>query len=93
MAVQVYRCSHCGREVLVRVAAPMSADEIARRIDEEMRPTASGRAAPNVWSDRMRDHIWLGITERGDAVPREETPASCPSCRRAMTLHATRMVE
>lgn len=92
MAVQVYRCSHCGREVLVRIVAPMTEAEVARRLDEEMRPAASGPPGPNSWSDRLRDYIWLGLSDLGDMVPREEVPEQCPACRRA-TLEVARVIE
>ncbi|TAK76333.1 MAG: hypothetical protein EPO16_07355 [Dehalococcoidia bacterium] len=92
MAVQVYRCSHCGREVLVRVVAPMTEAEVARRREEEMRPAAPGPAGANSQSDRLRDYIWLGVSDRGDAVPRDEVPSECPACHRA-TLEVARVVE
>ncbi len=92
MAVQVYRCSHCGREVLVRIVAPMTEAEAARRREEEMRPAVSGPQGPNSWSDRLRDYIWLGLSGLGEMVPREEVPAKCPACRRA-TLAVARVIE
>lgn len=92
MAVQVYRCSHCGREVLVRIVAPMTEAEIARRREEEMRPAALGPPAPNSWSDRLRDHIWLGLSGLGEMVPRDAVPEECPACRRA-TLEVARVIE
>jgi ribosomal protein L37AE/L43A len=92
MAVQVYRCSHCGREVLVRVAAPMTEAEVARRREEEMRPAAPGPLGVNSQSDRLRDYIWLGLSDRGEMVPREEVPPECPACHRA-TLEVARVIE
>lgn len=92
MAVQVYRCSHCGREVLVRIVAPMSEAEAARRREEELRPAARGPQGPNSWSDRLRDYIWLGLSDLGETVPREEVPAGCPACHRA-TLEVARVIE
>lgn len=92
MAVQVYRCSHCGREVLVRIVVPMTEAEAARRREEEMRPAARGLQGPNSQSDRLRDYIWLGLSDLGEMVPREEVPAECPACRRA-TLAVARVIE
>jgi DNA-directed RNA polymerase subunit RPC12/RpoP len=92
MAVQVYRCSHCGREVLVRIVAPMTEAEVSRRRDEEMRPAATGPVGPNSWSDRLRDYIWLGLSDLGEMVPRDEVPEHCPACHRP-TLEIARVVE
>ena len=92
MAVQVYRCSHCGREVLVRIVAPMTEAEAARRREEEMRPAARGPQGPGSQNDRLRDHIWLGLSDIGEVVPREEVPTECPACRRA-TLAVARVIE
>ncbi len=92
MAVQVYRCSHCGREVLVRIVAPMTEAEIARRREEEMRPAALGFQGAISGNDRLRDHIWLGLSELGEMIPREEVPTECPACHRA-TLAVARVIE
>ncbi len=93
MPVQVYRCSHCGREVLVRAPGSMTRAEIDRRIEEEMRPAASGRRAERDLSTRLRDYIWEGISAmRGAAVPRDRPPERCPACNRD-TLAATRTLD
>ncbi|MBM3140918.1 MAG: hypothetical protein FJZ92_12110 [Chloroflexi bacterium] len=82
MAVQVFRCAHCGREVLVRRPGPMSEQEVARRREEELRPPARGRHSPMGLSERLRDDIWVGVSTTRDFVPRDELPSRCPSCRR-----------
>lgn len=92
MAVQVYRCSHCGREVLVRVVAPMTEAEISRRLAEEMRPDAVGPAHRPFGADRLRDDIWLGVANDRQSVPREEAPDRCPACGRD-TLAVARVIE
>jgi DNA-directed RNA polymerase subunit RPC12/RpoP len=92
MATHVYRCGHCGREVLVRRAGPMTEQEIARRKEEEMRPPAQGRRAPGGMSERLRDDIWLGVSGTREMVPRDEPPERCPACGRA-ELSETRTVE
>lgn len=92
MPVLVYRCSHCGREVLVRRPGPMTESEIARRVDEELRPPARGRRGAMGFSERMRDDIWLGISESRELIPRDELPAHCPACGRA-TLAEARVLE
>ncbi len=92
MAVQVYRCSHCGREVLVRRPGPLSAEEIARRVEEEHRPAARGRSGAIPFSERARDDIWIGVSGLRDIVPREELPERCPACRRE-TLVEDRVLE
>jgi len=92
MAVQVYRCSHCGREVLVRIVAPLTEAEVARRREEEMRPPARGPQGPSSLGDRLRDYIWLGLSDLGEIVPRDEVPPECPACRRA-TLEVARVIE
>jgi ribosomal protein L37AE/L43A len=92
MAVSVYRCSHCGREVLVRLVQPLTDAEIARRREEEMRPPAQGARSRPSFSDRLRDDIWIGISGTREIVPREELPDRCPSCRRA-TLEVARVLD
>jgi ribosomal protein L37AE/L43A len=92
VAVSVYRCSHCGREVLVRLVQPMTEAEIARRRDEEMRPGAPGVRARSSFSDRLRDDIWVGIAGTREIVPRDELPECCPACHRA-TLEVARVIE
>ncbi|MEX1022524.1 MAG: hypothetical protein WD058_05195 [Dehalococcoidia bacterium] len=92
MAIQVHRCSHCGREVLVRIAGPLSAEQVRRRVAEEMRPEAPGRPARPAWSDRLRDDIWTGISGARTPVPRDEPPTECPSCGRP-TLTLDRVFE
>lgn len=83
MALQVYRCSHCGREVLVRIVAPLTEAEIRRRVAEEMQPETTGPPARPPFSDRLREDIWTGISTGRTHVPREEAPESCPACGRA----------
>ncbi|GMU39997.1 MAG: hypothetical protein AMXMBFR23_08630 [Chloroflexota bacterium] len=92
MAVQVYRCSHCGREVLVRLIAPMSEAEVSRRLAEEMRPDATGPQHRPGGPDRLRDDIWLGVTNSRQSVPRDEAPDRCPACGRE-TLAFARVLE
>ena len=92
MRASVYRCSHCGREVLVRQAGPLSDAEVRRRIEEEMRPAASGRRSHRDLSTRLRDYIWEGVSGTREMVPREELPARCPACHRH-TLEMDRTVE
>lgn len=92
MAVLVYRCSHCGREVLVRHPSAMSDAESARRVEEEMRPPSRGRRGTMGFSERLRDDIWLGISETRGIIPRDEAPAHCPACGRA-TLTEARTLE
>ncbi len=82
MAVQVYRCSHCGREVLVRLAVPLTEESIRRRIAEEMRPDATGEPAQPRLPDRLRDDIWVGLSGGRTPVPRNDLPAACPACGR-----------
>lgn len=82
MAVLVYRCAHCGREVLVRHPGPMSEEEIARRVAEEMRPAAPGPRAPSDFASRLRDDIWVGVSGTREIVPRDELPDRCPACGR-----------
>lgn len=82
MTLQVFRCSHCGREVLVRPAAPLTADEVARRIREELQPEVPGPRARPQWQDRLRDDIWVGVSGSRTHVPRHEAPEACPSCGR-----------
>jgi predicted RNA-binding Zn-ribbon protein involved in translation (DUF1610 family) len=96
MPVQVYRCSHCGREVLVRDDTDsggrgMSDAEIARRIEEEMRPPAQGRPGRADVSTRLRDDIWLGISSTREIIPRDELPSACPACGKA-TLAEDRLL-
>lgn len=92
MTVQVYRCSHCGREVLVRDGAGISTAEIARRIEEEMRPRAVGRPGRTDASTRLRDDIWTGISDTREPIPRDALPSACPACGKA-TLAEDRAVE
>ena len=82
MSLQVFRCSHCGREVLVRMPGPLSKDEVRRRIREEMQPDAAGPPARAPWQDRLREDIWVGVSGTRTHIPREAPPESCPSCGR-----------
>ncbi|HRC62178.1 MAG: hypothetical protein K1X87_05065 [Dehalococcoidia bacterium] len=86
MPVDVYRCAHCGREVLVRILAPMTPAEIARRIEEERRPAASGLPGQPAATFRLRDDIWLHVSAERTEVPREVLPEQCPACNRSGTL-------
>ncbi len=92
MAVQVYRCSHCGREVLVRIVAPLSEEEVSRRLAEELRPEASGPPHRPTGVERMRDDIWVGISGMREHVPRETLPDGCPACGRD-SLVSTRVID
>ena len=80
MAIQVYRCSRCGREVLVRIVAPLTEEQVRRRIAEEMRPDAAGPPAQRGLADRLRDDIWVGLSDGRTSIPRETVPERCPSC-------------
>ena len=92
MPLHVYRCAHCGREVLVREAGPLTDAEIARRLDEELRPAARGRAARLDGTFVLRDDIWLGVSALREDVPRAALPDRCPACRRHSTFAAPREV-
>jgi hypothetical protein len=91
--VLVYRCEHCGREVLVRSAAPMSPAEAARRVDEELRAAARGPRGRLASAFQLRDDIWLGVSQTRGDVPRPELPDCCPACGRAETLSESRTIE
>jgi DNA-directed RNA polymerase subunit RPC12/RpoP len=92
VAVKVYRCTHCGREVLVRLVAELTDAEIARRLEEERRPAASGERAVPDRSLRLRDDIWVGVSGTREVVPRDDLPERCPACRRP-TLEAHRILD
>jgi len=93
MPVRVFRCSYCGREVLVRVAGRMNDAEIARRIAEEMRPDAPGPPGAPHATFRWRDDIWTAISGMRGYVPRDAIPDDCPACHRAGTLLDHRPLE
>ena len=98
MPVRVYRCSHCGREVLVRELRPdgtvaLSEAEIARRIEQEHRPSPRGLFARGAVGMRLRDDVWVGISGLRTFVPREALPEQCPACQRPDTLAEVRLVE
>ncbi len=94
MPVQVYRCSHCHREVLVRAPGPMSDAEVQRRIEEELRPWSRGPTGRLDLSSRLRDDIWVGLSAMGDAdIPRNGVPTSCPGCNRDGTLAESRVID
>ena len=93
MPIDVYRCSHCGREVLVRSLEPMSDHEIRRRIKEEMQPVANGLSGQRDFGTRMRDYIWEGLSGTHEMVPRAEPPEHCPACRRSTTLKIQRTLD
>ena len=93
MPTDVYRCRHCGREVLVRSLRPMSEAEVARRIEEEMRPAAPGRPASPPGNIRLRDDIWVALSTMRDEVaeiPRGALPERCPACGRGATFSEPR---
>jgi len=92
MAIQVYRCSRCGREVLVRIVAPLTEEQVRRRIAEEMRPDSTGLPAQRGMADRLRDDIWVGVSDGRTSIPREEPPERCPSCAQD-SLSADRILE
>jgi len=82
MAIEVFRCTHCGREVLVRREAPMSEAEIARRMKEEFEPAQPGPTGRADFTSRLRDDIWVGVSGTRQPVPRDELPERCPACAR-----------
>lgn len=84
----MYRCADCGREVLVRVVRPLTAEEVRRRIAEEMQPEAPGAKARPQWQDRLRDDIWQAVSSQRTAIPREEVPETCPTCGHASLAYA-----
>ena len=87
MAIQVFRCARCGREVLVRVIAPLTPEQVRRRIEEEMRPEQPGPPGARGMADRLRDDIWMGVSgKRETSVPREEVPERCPACSQPALL-------
>ena len=88
--ISVYRCSHCGREVLVRAPGPPTRAEAARRVEEELRAAAAGprgRLSPQL---RLRDDIWIGVSAARAGVPRPRAPERCPACARGGTLRRSR---
>lgn len=93
MAVQIYRCAHCGREVLIRPPGPLNRSEIARRVEEELRVAATGPRGRMHSQFRLRDDIWVGISTTRTAVPRQELPKLCPACGRAETLEEARTLD
>jgi hypothetical protein len=66
----------------------MTDSEIARRVEEELRPPARGRRGTMGFSERLRDDIWLGISESRELIPRDELPTHCPACGRAALAEA-----
>ncbi len=82
MAIEVFRCNACGREVLVRQPGPLSEDEIARRVKEEFEPARPGPKGRPDFSSRLRDDIWVGVSGTREPVPRAELPEACPACAR-----------
>jgi hypothetical protein len=82
VAIEVFRCTHCGREVLVRHDAPLSEAEIARRMQEEFEPAKPGPSGRPDFGSRLRDDIWVGVSGTREPVPRDELPERCPACRR-----------
>jgi predicted RNA-binding Zn-ribbon protein involved in translation (DUF1610 family) len=92
MAVQVLRCAQCRREVLVRIDAPPGPDEVARRREEELRPTSRGPRGALAFAEQARDDIWLGVSGGRVEVPRAHAPDRCPACGHA-DLERTRVIE
>ncbi len=80
MALEVFRCMQCRREVLVQLRRPLTETDIARMRDQEMRPASPGRRGALSGSERMRDDIWLGISSNRTPIPRERVPERCPAC-------------
>ena len=64
----------------MRIVAPLSEEQVRRRIAEEMRPDAAGPPAQRVMADRLRDDIWVGLSDGRTSIPRETVPERCPSC-------------
>ncbi len=93
MAISVYRCARCGREVLVRPPGPLSPSEAARRVEEELRAAASGPRGRLSPLFRLRDDIWVGVSSTRVEVPRRELPECCPACGRPGTLEQSRTIE
>lgn len=97
MAVEVFRCSACGREVLVRLPGAngslLSEAEIARMIEEETRPRQVGPSGQSSRGLSLRDDIWVGISGLRAHVPRPAIPDECPACRRTGTLAHDRPLE
>jgi hypothetical protein len=90
--LHIYRCGHCGREVLVRVPGPMSEQEIARRREEEMRPAPRGPRGTLGMTERLRDDIWLGVSSMREMIPRDKLPEQCPACGHA-SFAESRIIE
>ena len=93
MPIDVYRCTHCGREVLVRASRPLTDREIRRRIEDEMQPAARGTRGERDFSTRLRDYIWQGLSDTREMVPRDELPERCPACCRPTTLEVSRTID
>ena len=99
MAVEVYRCERCGREVLVRrIPAPgeppLSDAELRRRLEEELRPRARGRAGRTDPASRLRDDIWVAISDgRATPIPRDELPPDCPACSARDAFAVSRVID
>ncbi|MCY3655851.1 MAG: hypothetical protein OXH97_10345 [Chloroflexota bacterium] len=94
MPIDVYRCSSCRREVLVRSSRPMSPAEAQRRVEEELRAATRGPRGRIAASFQLRDDIWLGLSQLlGGDVPRSEVPDECPACGRHDTLSESRTIE
>lgn len=80
MKIEVFRCQACGREVLVRRSSTISKTEIVRRQNEEFEPSKTGPAARTDPGSRLRDDIWIGVSQMREPVPRHELPENCPAC-------------
>ncbi len=93
MPIRVYRCTRCGREVLVREPGPLTPSEIARRLEEERRPLPGGLPGQPAATLRWRDDIWLSLAAERAEIPREELPDRCPACGQNDTLSPRNIVE
>ena len=83
MKIEIFRCQSCGREVLVRHSGAISKTEIFRRQQQEFEPLKTGPAARPDPGSKLRDDIWIGVSQMREPVPREELPEICPACARS----------
>ncbi len=74
------------------MAAPLTPEEVRRRVQEEMHPETPGPQARPQWQDRLREDIWVGVSGGRTHIPREEAPDVCPSCGRS-SLAVDRVIE
>ncbi len=90
--LEIFRCTECGREVVVRKPGPMSPKEVARRKLAEMRPNIRGTRGASPVNDQLRDDIWAAISTQRTEIPRLEAPDRCPACK-GETLESVRHIE